>query len=318
MAGLPAVPPTRTAVRAWSSAWARTSINRWSGATASATTPTCGRHGPTLLPLGPRRWPCPAVRRRVGRPPGPAAPVQRRRDDWRGGDGACGRAAGTAAWPGGVRRVRLRRRRAHWRREVGHSARRAGVPGARCGPGAAGQGRGRQRLVHPVRTGSRRPARAAQLDAAVDRRAPVEERISAVDQQRGRAPKLDCLGCLGGGDLSVLHLDVAPFGTGEGFVEATVGDTPVRAAVEVQKRHTHRRCALNRAQSRHIATPGVAARPATRPRGNTPPQQPQRRKPGTAANGAGRDNMHSCCLVSDPSCNPAHESFAGRSAPLRR
>jgi hypothetical protein len=40
-----------------------------------------------------------------------------------------------------------------------------------------------------------------------------------------------------------------------------------------------------------MATAGVAANARTRRRGYTPPQQPQRRRPGTAAKTAGSANM---------------------------
>jgi hypothetical protein len=42
-----------------------------------------------------------------------------------------------------------------------------------------------------------------------------------------------------------------------------------------------------------MATVGVAANARTRRRGYTPPQQPQRRRPGTAAKAAGHANMRS-------------------------
>jgi hypothetical protein len=58
--------------------------------------------------------------------------------------------------------------------------------------------------------------------------------------------------------------------------------------------------AADRAQSRQIATPGVAARARTRRWGYTPPQQPQRRRPGRTAKTAGNANMRSSCPPAGP------------------
>jgi hypothetical protein len=44
-----------------------------------------------------------------------------------------------------------------------------------------------------------------------------------------------------------------------------------------------------------MATPGVAASARTRRRGYTPPQQPQQRRPGTAAKSAGSASMRASC-----------------------
>jgi N-acetylmuramoyl-L-alanine amidase len=49
--------------------------------------------------------------------------------------------------------------------------------------------------------------------------------------------------------------------------------------------------AEDRAQTWQMTTPGVAASRRTRRRGYTPPQQPQRSSPGTAAKIAGNANM---------------------------
>src|SRR3954466_15778316 len=59
------------------------------------------------------------------------------------------------------------------------------------------------------------------------------------------------------------------------------------------------RRAAERAQSAQMNIPGVAARALTRRRGYTPPQQPQRARPGTAAKAAGNANMPDMVFLPD-------------------
>lgn len=54
-----------------------------------------------------------------------------------------------------------------------------------------------------------------------------------------------------------------------------------------------------------MTTSGVAASARTRRRGYTPPQQPQRRRPGTTAKTAGSANMRSWWSARDGADKPA-------------
>lgn len=137
-----------------------------------------------------------------------------------------------------------------------------------------------------------------------------QEGSTAVDEDRARSVDPESVYLLEGRHPAMLHSRMPAPHMNQSLTEPFVSQPPDGASLRGEgdaRARCHRsgsRVAACLAQSWQLEMLGVAATVVTERRAYTPPQHPQRCKPGTAARIAGRAIMNGCCRFRVPATSP--------------